>query len=237
MNDEAPVALVTGARKGIGRYLAEHLVRQGYRVVGCSRNPIDWELAGYTHYQADVTDEHQARALIRKVGQMYNRLDVLLNNAALASMNHALLTPASTVESLLRTNVVGTFLVSREAAKLMKQRTYGRIVNFSSVAVPLRLAGQAAYVASKCAVEGLSQVLARELAEFGITVNVVGPPPTDTDMIRGVPKDKIARLVDAMPLKRLGTCEDIAAAVDYFVRPDSGAITGQIMYLNGVPNS
>ena len=108
--------------------------------------------------------------------------------------------------------------------------------NVSSIAVPLRLHGQAAYVASKAAVERLSQVMASELAEFGITVNVVGATPIDTDMIRGVPKDKIERLVQSFPIKRLGTVADVTNVIDFFLREESDAITGQVLYLGGVPN-
>ena len=133
-------------------------------------------------------------------------------------------------------NVVGTFLVSREAAKLMQKRKFGRIVNFSSLAVPMRLAGQSAYVASKASVESLSQVMARELADYGITVNVVGPSPIDTDMIRGLTKDKVEHLIDAMAVRRMGTFADVANVVDFFLRPESDAVTGQVIYLGGIPN-
>jgi 3-oxoacyl-[acyl-carrier protein] reductase len=232
---EARVALVTGARRGIGRFLAKHLLDGGFRVVGCSRNPADWEAPNYLHVQADVAKEAEVRSLMRRISKLHGRLDAVINCAGAATMNHVLLTPATTLEDLLRTNVVGTFLVSREAVKLMRPRGFGRIVNFSSIAVPLRLEGQAAYVASKSAVVALTQVMARELAELGITLNVVGPPPIETDMIRGVPAQKIDRLVTAMPVKRLGTMPDVANVVDFFLRPESGAVTGQVVYLGGEP--
>jgi len=237
MPNNGPVAVVTGARKGIGRFLCEHLLRQGYQIVGCSRNRVDWQADGFRHEQVDVTDEQQVCALFRKINKLYGRLDAAINNAGVASMNHVLLTPVSTVSKLLNTNLIGTFLVSREAAKLMRKRNFGRIVNFSSVAVPMRLAGQAAYAASKGAVVSLSQVMARELAEFGVTVNVVGPTPIATDMIRGVPKDKIEQVVQAMPIKRLGTLEDVANVIDFLLRAESSAITGQVINLGGVFNS
>src|SRR5690606_25682675 len=131
--------------------------------------------------ELDVADEAAVAELFAAVRRDYGRLDHLINNAGVASMNHSLLTPVDAVDRLLRTNVEGTFLFCREAAKLMKKRRFGRIVNFSTVAVPLRLEGEAAYVASKAAVEGLSKVLAGEFAPFGVTVNVVGPVPVDTD--------------------------------------------------------
>jgi 3-oxoacyl-[acyl-carrier protein] reductase len=175
--------------------------------------------------------------LFRRIRERFDRLDTVINNAGAAAMNHVLLTPVSTVKRLLNANMISTFLVSREAAKLMRKRGFGRIVNFSSAAVPLHLSGEAAYVASKSAVVGLSQVMARELVEFGITVNVVGPGPTATDLIRGVPDEKLELLIGSLPLKRLSTFEDIGNVVDFFLRPESSAITGQVIYLGGVHNS
>ena len=93
--------------------------------------------------------------------------------------------------------------------------------------------GEAAYLASKAAVVAYSRDLAREVAPYGITVNVVGPGPIETDMIRGVPADKIGRIVERQAIKRLGQFEDVANVVDFFIRPESGAITGQVIYLGG----
>jgi len=166
---DSPVTLITGTRKGIGRHLAEHYVSLGHRVVGCSRGEVEWMLEGYTHHIADVSDEGAVKAIFGDVRKKFGRLDHLINNAGIASMNHSLLTPLSTVHDVLNTNVVGTFLFCREGAKLMKTHGYGRIVNLATVAVPLKLEGEAIYVASKAAVLSLTEVLARELAPFGIT--------------------------------------------------------------------
>jgi 3-oxoacyl-[acyl-carrier protein] reductase len=234
--DQRPVALVTGARKGIGRYLAEQLLVAGYRVIGCGRGVEGWTADGFEYHVVDVAEEAQVLPLMRHVSKAYRRLDAVINCAALASMNHTLLTPVSSVEKMLRANVTGTFLVSREAAKVMRKRKFGRIVNVSSAVVPLRLSGEAGYLASKGAVQVMSQVMARELAEFGITVNVVAPGPTDTDMIRGVPKSKIDELTQQFFNKRLTTREDIANVVLFFLRTESGGVNGQVIYLNGVPN-
>jgi len=234
--DPRPVALVTGARKGIGRHLAEQLLAAGYRVLGCGRGTEGWAAEGFEYHVVDVADEAQVLPLMRHVTQAYGRLDALVNCAALASMNHTILTPVSSVEKMLRANVTGTFLMSREAAKIMRKRKFGRIINVSSAVVPLRLSGEAAYLASKSAVQTLSQVMARELSEFGITVNVVAPGPTDTDMIRGVPKPKIDELTRMFFNKRLTTLDDITNVVHFVLRPESSGVTGQVIYLNGVPN-
>jgi 3-oxoacyl-[acyl-carrier protein] reductase len=228
------VTLITGTRKGIGKFLAEYYVRCGHQVIGCSRSDIDWSLNDYHHYIADVSDEKMVRSLFTDVRKKYGRLDHLINNAGVASMNHSLLTPLSTVHSVLNTNVVGTFLFCREAAKLMKTNGYGRIVNFTTVAIPLKLEGEAIYVASKAAVLSLTEVLAREFAEFGITVNAVGPVPIDTDLIRSVPKGKIDQLLSRQAIQKIGTFEDVANVIDFFLKKESGLITGQNLFLGGV---
>jgi 3-oxoacyl-[acyl-carrier protein] reductase len=226
--------LITGTRKGIGRHLAEHYTRHGYHVVGCSRQAVDFALESYEHATLDVADEAAALDLFRRLRQARGRLDVLINNAGAAALNSALLTPLRQVQELLNTNLAGTFLFSREAAKLMQARRWGRIVNFTTVAVPLKLEGEAAYVAAKAGVLGLTQVLARELAPFGITVNAVGPSPIETDLLRGVPPEKIQSLIARQAVRRLGEFRDVVNVIDFFLRPESDFITGQVLYLGGV---
>jgi 3-oxoacyl-[acyl-carrier protein] reductase len=171
--------------------------------------------------------------MMHSIASRHGRLDILVNNAGIASMNHSLLMPVDTVGRILETNVTGVFLVSREAARLMKRRRYGRIVNIGSVAAQLRIEGEAMYAASKSAVLTFTQIFAREVAPFGITCNVVAPTPIETDLIKAVPKDKIDRLVAALAIKRLGTFDDVTNAVDFFTSPRSDYITGQVIYLGG----
>jgi 3-oxoacyl-[acyl-carrier protein] reductase len=232
--NDPPVTLITGARKGIGRFLAERLLARGERVAGISRTPSDLRHDRYLHSECDVADEKGVRAAVQATRRRFGRLDNLVNNAGIAAMNHALLTPASTVEQVLRTNVVGAFVAAREAAKVMRANGGGRIVNFTTVAVPFALEGEAAYVASKAAVEALTRVLARELGPFGIRVNAVGPTPVETDLIRAVPKEKIDALLARQVLPRMGTVEDVARLVDFFLSPASDFVTGQVIYLGGV---
>lgn len=235
-NSSPSVTLITGTRKGIGRSLAEHYLAQGHQVIGCSRQPSNLDAANYLHVCLDVIDEEAVLDLFATIRKNYGKLDNLVNNAGVASMNHCLLTPLSTVSQIMAINVLGTFLLSRESAKLMRasRSNNGRIVNFSSVARPLNLQGEAVYAASKSAIETLTAVMAKELAPFGITVNAVGPTPVETDLTRAVPNAKLQQLLAMQSIPRYGTYADIANVVDFFLAPASNFVTGQTLYLGGV---
>lgn len=228
------VMLITGTRKGIGKYLAEYYVEKGVQVVGCSRGPVDYELDNYQHFCLNVSDEIRVKRMFAEVRKTYGRLDVLINNAGISSFNHILLTPLKTIQDILSTNVIGTFLFCREAAKLMQRKRYGRIVNFATVAVPLKLEGEAVYSSSKAAVISLTQILARELSGYNITVNVIGPTPIKTDFIQFIPQEKIDGIIQRQAIRRYGRFRDISNVIDFFIQPESDFVTGQVIFLGGV---
>jgi len=221
------IMLITGARKGIGRYLAEYYLSRDFYVIGCSRGDSDFSAEHYRHFCVDVSDEPAVKEMFREIRKSYGRLDVLINNAGIASMNHAVLTPVETVQRILNTNVLGTFLFCREAAKIMQIKKFGRIVNFATVATPLKLEGESIYAASKAAVVTLTQIL-------GITVNAVGPTPIQTDLVKGVPEAKMKALIERQSIHRYGEFIDVANVIDFFIKPESDFITGQVLYLGGV---
>lgn len=231
-NDQ--VCLITGTRKGIGNYLARYYLKKGLKVIGCSRSKSEISFDNYTHYSLDVADEGQMKKMFYEIKARHSRLDFLINNAGTASMNHSILTPAKVAHKLVSTNLVGAFIACREAAKLMMKKRFGRIINFTTVAVPLKLEGEAMYAASKAALVTLTQILAKEYAEYGITVNAIGPTPIKTDLIKSVPEEKIQRILELQAIKRYGDFSDISNAIDFLIRFESQFITGQVIYLGGV---
>lgn len=226
--------LLSGSSRGLGLALAEHFLQHGWHVVGCSRKAVSLPHKNYRHFSLDIADESAVVDMVRTVKAEFGRIDALLNNAGQASMNALALTPSDTLARLLQVNVVGAFSLLREVSKVMMRQKHGRIVNFSSIAAPLALEGEAAYAASKAAVESLTKVAARELADYGITVNAIGPSPIRTDLIRGVPEQKLQALLRRQPIKEFAEPEDVINAVDFFLHPESKRITGQIIYLCGV---
>lgn len=234
MSEQLPVVIITGTSKGIGAFLARHYLEKGWQVAGCSRGESSIDHSNYFHTSLDVGDEQAVTAMVRDVAKRFGRVHALLNNAGIASMNAALLTPGSTMESVFRTNCFGAFYFARECAKLMLKSQSGRIVFFTTVARPLRLEGEIAYAASKAAVESITQILARELGNEGITVNAVGPTPVDTDLVRGVSDEAIQQLLDRQAIPRMGEMADVANVVDFFLQEQSNFVTGQIVYLGGV---
>lgn len=228
------VIVITGTSRGIGRGLAEHFLAAGDTVCGCSRAASAIRHKRYGHHLLDVSDEKAVVAMVREVVTKHGRIDGLLNNAGIAAMNHALLTPDATARQIFATNFHGTFLFCREVAKAMVRAKSGRIVNFTTVATPLRLEGEALYAASKAAVESFTQVLARELGPTGVTVNAIGPTPVPTDLIKHVPAAKMDALLTRQAIRRFGTVADIAHVAEFFLAPKSAFVTGQVVYLGGV---
>ena len=228
------VILITGSRKGIGYILAKYYLDNGHIVIGCSRSESELIHENYKHFCLDVSDEKKVNEMFINIRRLHGRLDVLINNAGIASMNHSLLTPLCTVTKLFDTNFTGTFLFSRQAVKLMKKNNFGRIINFSTVAVPLNLEGEAIYAASKSAVEQFTKVFSKEVASMGITVNTIGPTPIETDLIKTVPKNKIEELLSHQAIKRLGYFEDIINVINFYIDKNSNFITGQTLYLGGI---
>jgi 3-oxoacyl-[acyl-carrier protein] reductase len=225
--------LITGASRGLGEALAAHCLAAGDCVVGCGRTASAISHERYRHCLMDVTDAEAVDRLMRELKQTFKTLDVLINNAGIAGMNAIALTPLSAARRMVETNFLAPFNLTREAMRLMRRSAAARIVNVSTVAVPLRLEGEAAYAASKSALETFTRIAARELAPFGITCNAVGPCPIRTKLTAGVPDEKIQALIDRQAVRRWGVAADVVNVVEFFLRPESSMVTGQVVYLGG----
>ncbi len=226
------VILITGARKGIGKKLVNHFIEKGYKVAGCGRGIETLTHYMYRYFRLDVSDEVAVTDMFTSIRNREGRLDVLINNAGIGSMNAFLLTPIEKVREIYETNVIGSFLMMREAAKLMKPG--GRIVNIGSAGTQMNIKGEAAYLSSKAAIESLTLSVARELGREGITVNAVSPTPMDTDLIKGIPKEKIDQITDQQAIPRFAEYQDVTNVIDFFLQPESDFITGQTIFLGGV---
>jgi 3-oxoacyl-[acyl-carrier protein] reductase len=225
-----PLALITGTSQGLGRALAERLLAEGWIVHGFARGSQTLAHERFTAHAVDVTDEAAVRAAVARLGEDA-RIDLLVNNAGAASMNAVLLTPGEIAERLMRVNYLGAFHCLQAVGKVMVRQRAGRIVNLTTVAVPLALEGEAAYVASKAAVEALTKVAAKELAAAGVIVSAVGFGPVDTRLTRAVPPAALARINSAIG-RPAGTT--LAEAVEFLITHLRSAEAGRIDYLGRV---
>ncbi len=224
--------LITGVSKGIGFFLAQELAAAGHQVAGISRKAPE-QTADFKFFVGDVSDELGIREVLKELKAVWEGIDVLINNAGIAAMNHSLLTPTDSFRKTVETNLTGTFIVSRECAKWMQKTGGGSIINMSTIAVPMALEGEAAYTASKAGIEQLTRTMARELSGYNIRVNCMGPCPVDTDLTRAVGRDKIQELVNRQIVKRLATGADVFNLVQFLSSQKSGMISGQTIYLGG----
>jgi len=236
------VALITGASRGIGRAVAQTLCRAGFAIVGAAtrlegnqeflddmRSAGGEALALNMDLQSpDSIKEGFSRAL-----QSKGRIDVLVNNAGITRDGLAVRMKKADWDAVLRTNLDGTFLAIQQVLPGMMRNRWGRIINISSVVGQAGSAGQANYAASKAALIGLSKSLAQEMGSRNITVNVVAPGYIATDMTKDLPEDRKQMIANAIPLGRIGTPDDIAAAVAFLASEQASYITGHVLAVNG----
>ncbi len=235
-------ALVTGASQGIGEAIAKLLALQGARVVVAARNEEKLRaLAAYIDagggcarpLALDVSQPETFGERLKSLPADFGEIDILVNNAGITADNLLARMSLDDWERVLRTNLTGAFALSKEVVRGMMKRRWGRIVNVSSVVGMMGNAGQANYAASKAGLIGFTKSLARELGSRNITVNVVAPGYVETAMTEALPEASKEALTGSIALKRLGTVDDVAAAVLFLASEEAGYITGHTLNVSG----
>ena len=236
------VALVTGASRGIGQAISLKLAAEGIFIIATATSD-DGAVATVAAIEArggsaqavklDVTNSIEVEALFKKIFSEHGRLDILVNNAGITKDGLMMRMKDSDWDSVIDTNLKGSFYCLREASKIMTKSRYGRVVNISSVVGEMGNPGQVNYCASKAGLFGLTKSAARELAKRNITVNAVAPGFIETDMTAVLPEKGREALMQNIPMGRLGSVDDVADAVRFLVSPQAGYITGQVLSVNG----
>lgn len=237
------IALVTGGSRGIGRAIAIDLARRGAHVginyrsgEEAARSCLDQirhEGGSGELVPFDVGDPEAPGDRIPSFAKEKGRLDVLVNNAGITIDGLLLRYKEEDWQRTIEVNLGGAFRCTRAAARPMARQRYGRIVNLSSVVATMGNAGQAVYAATKSGLEGMTKALARELASRAVTVNAVAPGFIDTDMTANLPEEARAAYLTMVPLGRLGTAEEVAAAVGFLCSPQASYVTGAVLAVNG----
>jgi len=235
------VALVTGASRGIGRAIARRLGEQGAVVIAAARGDHagdtarEIEAAGHAAeaVSLDVTDEAAIQKLPGEIVERHGRLDIVVSNAGIARDQLVMRMKREDWDAVLATNLTATFVLAQATIRPMLKQRGGRIIAISSVVGQTGNAGQTNYAASKAGLIGFAKALAREVASRGITVNVVAPGLIETDMTRGLAEKAQTDWAVQIPLARLGTVDDVAAAVCFLASDEASYITGHVLAVNG----
>jgi 3-oxoacyl-[acyl-carrier protein] reductase len=230
---EGKIALVTGASRGIGHAIAEQLVKDGAKVIGTSTSEEGAKKVPGVGKVLNVRDAAQCDALMQEIQKQHGEIAILVNNAGITRDNLALRMKDAEWDEVIDTNLRAVFRLSRAAMRGMMKARWGRIISITSVVGASGNPGQANYAAAKAAVVGLTKSLARELGSRNITVNCVAPGFIDTDMTRALSDQQKKALLEHIPLGRLGTPQDVAAAVAYLASPAGGYVTGSVLHVNG----
>jgi 3-oxoacyl-[acyl-carrier protein] reductase len=239
------IALVTGASRGIGAAIAQELGKQGATVIGTATSASGAEqiTKALTEAKAngagmvlDVNDATQIEAVLKNITGHYGDISILVNNAGITKDMLLMRMTEDDWDAVLSTNLKSVFRLSQAVLRPMMKARYGRIISISSVVGHMGNAGQANYAAAKAGMAGFSKSLAREVGSRNITVNCVAPGFIDTDMTRALTEDQRNGLLQHIPLARLGTAQDVAAAVSFLASPDAGYITGETIHVNGGMN-
>lgn len=228
------IAVVTGTSRGVGRAVAEHLLAQGARVIGLARGDGTIADSNYRHYCSDIGNAAAVQRVFHDIGRQEVGVDILINNAGVIRSQRAMLLDPDAARAMIEVNLFGTFMVSREAARLMRRRPWGRIINIGSMAAALQPVGDSVYAATKAGVAVLANVLAKELGPLRITCNTLAISAIESDMLGQLPRERIDDIIAGLPVPRLARVDDVLNVIDFFTSERSSYITAQTVWLGGL---
>ena len=223
--------IVTGASRGLGQAIAEHLIEKGEQVIGLSRSISGISVEAI---ECDVTDYTSVKNSLREIKKMKKPVKAFINAAGVASMNMAVTTDETTVQKLIQTNLVGTIYCCQLFAPIMLRQKHGSFINFSTIAVSLALKGESVYAASKAGVETFSRSFAREMADFNVRVNCIAPGPIRTDLLRGITDTQIEKIISQQVITKQFQKSDVCNVVELLLDVRSSSISGQVLNIGGV---
>ncbi|HMO14100.1 MAG TPA: 3-oxoacyl-[acyl-carrier-protein] reductase [Pirellulaceae bacterium] len=235
-------AIVTGASQGLGRQVAISLALNGARVACIARNAekladtistITAQGGTGEAFTCDVAQRESVDQLVDKIAEDWGKIDILVNNAGITQDTLMLRMTDEQWDAVINTNLRGSFLFARAAARHMLSSRYGRIINMSSVSGIIGNAGQTNYSASKAGLIGMTRSLSKELAKRKITVNAVAPGFIESDMTKALGDSILSEVTKRIPANRLGTAEDVAACVLFLASPAASYVTGQVLIVDG----
>lgn len=227
--------LITGTSRGLGKALAEQFLKEGLVVYGCSRQVSTIDHQDYSHFTVDVSDEPGVISMLKQIASTKVPVNLLINNAGITQASLGILTRGASAQDILNTNLLGNFLVSRETLKLMQRQRYGRIVNFSSINVPLGSVGSALYNASKAGVEAMARALTRECGNLDITINTLGLSlVANSGMLDSLSLKALAAKQEALLKPKVLEVEEIMLAINFFASPLARNVSCQTVYFGGL---
>jgi 3-oxoacyl-[acyl-carrier protein] reductase len=225
------IMVISGTTRGLGRGIATNFAGRGWQVCGCSRKKADLGVANYIHAVVDAADEGEVRHWVRGIKQQHGRIDAAICNVGMVKSALLLpVIPTDLFQQFFDTSLKATFLLCREVAKVMMLQRSGRIVTIGSTMTVVHEPGTAAYSANKAGIVEMTKVLARELAPQGITCNVVSPSLITTEASGTMGEDWRQRILALQTIKRPVEITEICALIDFFLAPESGCITGQVLH-------
>ena len=226
--------MVTGSSRGLGRAITEHFLSTGIQVIGCSRQPSDLSHPNYKHFCLDVSKEIDVKNMFKEAASWGAPIGLLINNAGISQNSLGIFTSGQVAADILEANLLGNFFVTREALKVMQRKNFGRVINFSSINIPLQSVGSALYNASKAGLDAMSKVLVRECGKADITINTLGLSLVENSgMLDGLTPKAIAEKQQALAKPETLTLPEIIHAIEFLFSPLAKNITGQTIYFGG----